>query len=210
MYKFGLYFSILIVLLFPGVTLAATTPNFPTCANPSGTLKADHQTGNHGVLGNTGLFSGSDKVFSLGEGNAMQCFCGVDGRAVQTNFWKISDLSDSERKVLESQGWQYISDGSLWGLDAGSYLGKNVGYACSGGSSDGGSSSSSSSGSSSSDSSGFTGASGSVAGISTFRGAVGEVLGLASTGSLQIILGLISLGIGFMISGILVGLARKK
>lgn len=159
-----------------GQALAVETDtSSSTCLNPLGTMKADYASGNHGIVGDTSVHTGHDTVYSLGAGNAMQCFCKDDGQGIQTDWKKAGELSGDQIKVLESQGWTYIPDGSAWGLDQGPYLAKNTSYNCkpSNNGGGGGSSSSSSSSSSSNSDSKVLGAS--------------AVLGLANTGNIVFI-----------------------
>ena len=104
---------------------------FTSCLTPTGQVIANYTDGNHGIPG-LGSKIGKDAVYALGNGNAMQCFCGTDGAGTQTNWKKISDLSEDEVKIHENQGWIYVPDGSAWGLDEGSYLAQNISYSCGG------------------------------------------------------------------------------
>lgn len=178
---------ILIVLsqtLTPAVK-AVDAPVFTSCVNPQGEVKANYESGTHGIAGRTGLYEGKDSVYRISENALTQCFCAVDGSGIQTNWWKIPALTESEIKVYESQGWIYIPNGSLWGLDNSPYLAKNSDYSCksNGGSGGSNSDSGSNSGSSSSNSSG------SNSGTSSSSGGIGQVLGLASTGNSVFLLG---------------------
>lgn len=162
---------------------AIDAPSFTSCVNPKGELKVNYETGTHGIAGQPGLFEGKDSVYKLSENSLTQCFCAVDGSGIQTNWWKLPQLSESEIKSLEAQGWIYIANGALWGLDNAPYMAKNSDFSCkssgeNGGSSDSGSSSSSNSGSSS----------GSSSSVSSDSAGIGQVLGLASTGNTVLVL----------------------
>lgn len=123
-----------IVLLFAvvGAVNAATPPDFPLCSNPQGTLKVSYDSGTHGIVGGTSG-TGSDTVYYTGEDTLMQCFCSTNGSGIQTNWWKISSLTQDEIDQLKKLGWTYIPSGANWGLDDSSYMAKNIDYTCGGG-----------------------------------------------------------------------------
>ena len=179
---------------------AFDVPSFTSCLNPQGDIKANYETGTHGIVGSGATFSGKDTVYTISDNALTQCFCAVDGNGIQTNWWKVSSLTDSEINVLKSQDWVYVANGALWGLEQVPYLALNSDYTCksSGGGGGGTGDSGSSSNGSSNASSG-----GSVAGVSA---GVGQVLGLASTGNSKFFYGVL------LISPIslLVGLFLKK
>jgi len=156
--------------------LAVTTPTFPTCANPQGTLVVSYSDGTHGIPGSPASYSGSDAVYRLSDTALSQCFCSVYGEGIQTNWWKASSLTDSDVAILKSEGWISIPDGSVWGLDPGPYMALNSNYICGG---IGG---------------------GEVLGLGTG----GDVLGLATTGNIATVytvfsLAFILLGVGILI-----------
>lgn len=183
---FVIFLVIFSLLINSGQALAYEIPTFTSCVNPQGDLKANYETGTHGIAGRPGLFEGKDTVYAVASNAITQCFCPTDGNGVQTNFWKIPALTQSEISVLEAQGWIYIPNGALWGLENAPYLAKNSDYSCksSGGSND---SSGSSGGSNGSGSSGSNSGAGSSS--LSVSGGVGQVLGLASTGNTIFVLG---------------------
>src|SRR6476469_7676231 len=96
-----LFISVVLSLMLFSVAGALSTaqavisiPSFPVCSNPTGSLLAQYNSGVHGIVGNTNQFSGSDSVFSLSDGNALQCFCGDNGAGIQTNWLKIGSVSE--------------------------------------------------------------------------------------------------------------------
>lgn len=188
-----------------GSAFAAEIPNFTTCVNPQGEVKANYETGTHGIAGKTGSFEGKDVVYKLSDNALTQCFCASDGSGIQTNWLKAEAFSEADIKVLESQGWIYIPNGALWGLNNSPYLAENSDFTCksSSGGNGGPGSNSGSSSSSSSSSSGNSG-SGGVLGAAT--SGVGQVLGLASTGNVVFLL-LVSISSGL---SLLSGLILKK
>jgi len=121
--------SFFLFLSEPTVVQAVTAPNFPSCPNPGGELKAEYNEGNHGIPGKLGDQTGSDAVYSSGENN-IQCFCSTDNQGVQTNWWKISSLSQSQIDELKNSGWIYIANGAVWGLDETPYMAFNSNYTC--------------------------------------------------------------------------------
>lgn len=192
----ALLVAISIFFVFPIITsavvYAATPPDFPNCVSPKGTVTSSYPSGSFGIAGSTGSFSGSDTVYKLSPDTLTQCFCSVDGAGTQTNWWKVSSLTNTEINELVAQGWIFVPDGSVWGLDQAPYLAKNANYSCKSGGGSGGSSG----GSSSSNG-------GSVQGAST-----GQVLGLASTGNIALATTLLVGGLVFLSTGLFV--AKKK
>src|SRR3989344_2848335 len=184
--------------------LAVTIPSFPSCLNIQGELIVSYTTGTHGIPGDSATYTGSDSVYKLTEDTLTQCFCSVNGDGIQTNWWKVSSLSDNEITDLKNQNWIFILNGSLWGLDDAPYMAKNSNFSCQTTSPTptptSSSSSSSSGSSSSSSSSSSSGSSGSVQAAST--GSVGQVLGLATTGNILTIYTLLIVGITFILLGI--------
>lgn len=148
------------------VVIAQTVPSFSSCTNPQGSVKADNPSGTHGIVGESGNYSGSDTVYRLSGDTLTQCFCSQNNQGIQTNWWKITSLSPGDIAVLEREGWIYVPNGKLWGLDEGAYLAKNAPYVCSGGR---------------------------VGGASATN--VGDVLGLATTGNMPLLLGLLAIGL---------------
>ena len=160
---------------------AVNTPDFPVCSAPLGTLKVQYNEGTHGVVGNSSEFKGKDTVYTINEGQTLQCLCTSDGQGIQTNWWKISSLNDSEIQVLKNSGWYYVPNGSLWGLDNAPYMAKNNEYECRGGSVGGGS----------------------VLGASNQ-----DILGLATTGDKALFYSFLGIGSMFLLLGFF--LLRKR
>jgi len=106
-------------------------PTFPACSNPQGTVKVSYDEGVHGIPGNPSDYSGSDEVRILSGNTLFQCFCSINGDGIQTNWWKVSSLSFDQVEYLLDQGWVYVPNGALWGLDEDPYLAHNSPYECS-------------------------------------------------------------------------------
>lgn len=181
----GLFVSIVFCWLHSAkIANAVFHPSFPSCLNPGKEPIVINSTGVHGVPGRTDAYNGEDKVYALGEGNHLQCLCTVNGSGIHTNWWKTSSLTEEEVNTLKADGWILVPDGSLWGLEKATYMAQNIDYSCNGNSNNNSSSGSSSSGSSNN-------SSGQVQGITT---RFGQVLGLATTGTLPAIASYFFLG----------------
>jgi hypothetical protein len=180
--KFVVFIATAFVLFAANIAnvFAVSAPEFPTCSNPSGSVKVEYQSGNHAIVGETSLRQGSDKVYSIENGNYMQCFCPEQGSGIQTNWWRLGQIDQKLIDSMKSQGWHYIPDGSDWGLTSDPYLAKNNDYSCNGGTGGG------------------TTSSGIGGGVSD------SVLGLAATGDNKNYIALISLGISFIAGGLLI------
>lgn len=180
----SLVFSLL--MLSPTQTKAqAVVPSFPACSNPQGTLKVSYENGIHGIVGNTSQFSGSDSVYIIDDISLIQCFCADDGQGIQTNWWKISSLTQDEIDSLKKLGWLFIPSGSVWGLDSSPYLAKNSDYDCNGVVNENNNSSS--------------GQDSSTAAAAEPK--TGSVLGLAATGNSSLIYSLLILGLASILLG---------
>jgi hypothetical protein len=170
------------------------TPEFNSCLTPNGSVVADYTDGTHGIIG-AGSKDGHDTVYSLENGNALQCLCATDGSGTQTNWLKISDLSEDQIKIYENQGWIYIPDGSAWGLSEGEYLAQNLAYSCGGGTS----TTQSSQGDGKTD--GRTDGRSDGRGSSIVQSAVGNA-GLASTGNIIFLLSVLGAGVFMTLFGV--------
>lgn len=129
-FLFILIFSLIIPTNVFAVSQNITKPNFPSCRTPQGELKVYYPEGVHGIPGNSSVFTGKDWVYILSEDTLTQCFCALDSSGIQTNWWKVSSLTIDEIDMLTSEGWIYVADGSLWGLDRAPYMAKNINYSC--------------------------------------------------------------------------------
>lgn len=156
------------MLFAPRSVFAIDTPDFPACANPQGTKIVDVGFGTHGIVGDQNTYTGADKVWLQDNGNLMQCFCSVTANGIQTNWWRVSSLTESELSILKADGWIYVPSGAPWGLSDSEYMAKNNGFSCVG--SYGG---------------GNSGSSNSL---------VGQVLGLAFTGNIAYVYAFLGAG----------------
>ncbi len=138
---FGILF-LLLGLLLPLTSLAVSelvVPNFPACTSPTGSLKISYDSGIHGIVGDTNTYVGSDQVYIVNDSQLSQCFCSSAGNGIQTDWWKVSSLSQSQIATLEKLGWIFVPSGSAWGLDDSPYMAKNFPYSCLTGGNGGGS-----------------------------------------------------------------------
>ncbi|MEK9200756.1 MAG: fibronectin type III domain-containing protein [Patescibacteria group bacterium] len=139
---FSFFLLALRAIFIPTPTLAIsqiTVPSFPGCPNPGGQLKATYETGNHGIPG-VGEFPGRDSVYTLSDTILVQCFCSPAGAGTQTNWWKVSSLTDDQVASLRAEGWIFIPTGADWGLEDLPYLAKNISFNCNSSSNGGGTS----------------------------------------------------------------------
>jgi hypothetical protein len=103
----------------------SATPNnfvFPSCQNFIGTPgdKAHYNFGMHQIVGGP-LLPGSDDVYTLENGNFLQCFCPVDGvTGIQTNWLRVPGYM---------QGWFY-EFGEGWNLGRYWYAAQNMPFSC--------------------------------------------------------------------------------
>ncbi|KKR30449.1 hypothetical protein A2715_04535 [Candidatus Woesebacteria bacterium RIFCSPHIGHO2_01_FULL_39_32] len=121
-----------ISLFAPNTVYATELPSFPFCSNPQGEIKVSYDSGTHGVVGSQTQYQGKDTVYFVGENNYLQCLCTDQGEGIQTGWLKLGNLSNNEIDELRNEGWQYVPDGTLWGLAGGDYLAKNSPYSCNG------------------------------------------------------------------------------
>jgi hypothetical protein len=184
-------FSAIFYFIVASPVYAISTPTFPSCVSPQGSIKVSYSSGTHGIVGSGETYTGTDAVYTLTQDTLTQCFCSSTGEGIQTNWWKASSLSESDIAVLKTLGWIYVPAGQLWGLEAAPYVAINTKYACLPGSS---------SNTTSGDRSRVTGdgtGGGEVLGVET-----GDVLGLAATGDLYIVYLSFVLGIGLTYLGL--------
>lgn len=192
---------------------AVEVPSFPLCSNPQGSIVANYDNGVHGVVGDSAQYTGRDTVYSVNETQLLQCLCTDNGQGIQTNWWKVSSLTEDQISILKSEGWILIPDGSAWGLSPSVYLARNSSFACNtsnnnGGGSGGGSGDGRSDGRT--DSLGClkndcsNQGRGQVLGIST------GVLGLATTGNYVFILGIFLAGLLLLSTGLLLRFRKGR
>ena len=124
---------VLIHIASPTQVFAVNTPAFSTCSAPTGEVIANYSEGIHGIVGETAEHKGSDVVYKMNEWQVLQCFCPKDaGQGIETVWWKYASLSDTDINTLQKEGWIFIPNGKLWGLDNAQYLAKNTRFECRG------------------------------------------------------------------------------
>jgi len=104
-----------------GATGDTTPPSFPACINQTGSGDIAHwDSGLHQIVG-AGLLEGQDDVYSLSDGNYLQCLIPPDKKVcIQTNWWRTDG---------ELAGW-FSVNGSQWNLGDFHYLAMNINYDC--------------------------------------------------------------------------------
>lgn len=173
--------------------VAITPPSFPSCTSPEGQVIAQYSSGTHGVPGSFVEHRGKDTVYKVSDDRLTQCLCTENVDGIQTNWWKISSITEADIATLKNLGWVFVPTGSVWGLEDTPYMAINSSFNC------GGATTTTSSGGGSG--SGGGGESPSVS---------GEVLGLATTGNIVRLYGLIALGSLSLILGLLLRKSKSK
>lgn len=119
------------IFTFASEVSASSEPSFPACVNPQGAIVANYASGTHGIVGNTSVYTGSDTVYMSSDVTYVQCFCPENsGEGIQTNWWKITDISQEEVDFYKNLGWIFVPNGTNWGLTNDPYLAKNTSYTC--------------------------------------------------------------------------------
>ncbi len=187
----SLYLSLL-VLANPvtHAQIRVTTPSFPSCSNPEGSVVATYNSGVHGIPGDLTTHTGKDTVYNLSADTLTQCFCSENADGIQTNWWKVSSLDFDEVEYLQNLGWIYIPNGADWGLKEAPYMAFNQSFSCKNNGDKKVNIVRNRNGNNDDHNEGGIGGIGEVLGAST----IGEVLGLASTGDSAAIAFLISTG----------------
>lgn len=109
---------------------AVDIPNFPSCYNPQGSVKSGYVEGTHWIPGESSLRTGRDIVYTVNDTQLLQCFCAPDNAGIQTNWWKVSSLTDDQVNELKNLGWIYIANGNDFGLEAAPYMAWNQNINC--------------------------------------------------------------------------------
>ena len=131
MFRKAVFTTTLGISLFLSAALPAyanAIPNFGSCLNPQWTKTQENYDGQHGVV-NVASYPGVDTIYES-NGYVLQCLCTDNGNGYQTNWIKISMLSNSQIDQLKAQGWIYVLNGQDWGLQKGPYLAQNSEYSC--------------------------------------------------------------------------------
>ncbi|MEK7576859.1 MAG: hypothetical protein AAB482_04175 [Patescibacteria group bacterium] len=111
----------------PRPTATVTSPAFPYCENlvPPGNHASNHG-GFHQIVGELGQRLGDDDVYSIPNGNFVQCYCNPQtGGGIQTNWWRTS--------LSNFMGWPFREWGGGaddWNLGDYWYLAQNRNYQC--------------------------------------------------------------------------------
>lgn len=135
-YLLASFASLVVLTLVTAANANVSPPDFPVCSSQSEDGdKAHYDFGLHQILG-AGLVEGSDDVYSLGDGNYLQCYCPVEGddglpaqSGIQTAWWRIGELTQEEIDKFIGEDWILVN-GLQWNLDDALYLGKNSDHSC--------------------------------------------------------------------------------
>ncbi|CAN5281674.1 hypothetical protein BH10PAT1_BH10PAT1_6570 [soil metagenome] len=131
---FGILAFFVAFLIIGNTVFAVDIPNFATCPNPNGSVIASYEDGDHGIVGDYSTHTGRDSVYQTTSTTDTQCYCpGNNYDGIQTDWWNVSGLSQQDITGLISNGWIFVPNGSVWGLEDAPYLAKNINFACSGG-----------------------------------------------------------------------------
>ena len=131
-FLFIIAITLIIAMLAQQARAEYAVPSFPACQTQTGTGDLAHYIdGKHQIAGGD-LVDGKDDVYSLGNGNALQCYCPdvSDQTGIQTNWLNVTNLSNEDKTKLQQQGWILESNGSDWGLENAPYLAQNSNYSC--------------------------------------------------------------------------------
>ena len=109
-------------------------PVFPNCEDKIFSQNGDrahYDAGTHGIPG-IGNMDGRDDVYTLPNGNFLQCFCPTEGNSgIQSNWWNVSELNQGEIDLNKANGWIFEQSGLGWNLLDDPYLVKNRSFSCS-------------------------------------------------------------------------------
>jgi hypothetical protein len=111
----------LIINIYSGKIYATQQiPSFPMCPLPGNGDKAHYDTGLHQIVGQN-LLEGKDDVYSLENGNYVQCFCNpINNQGIQTNWFRTNE---------DVPEW-YHENGIQWNLGDYRYSAQNIDYNC--------------------------------------------------------------------------------
>ncbi len=125
-----------LVINYGRLNIMAEDATFPTCESKIFSFsgdKAHYDSGVHGIIG-VGNLEGKDDVYSLPNGNFLQCFCPNNSlTGTQTNWWdtKTAGLSQDQINQYKSTGWMFEQSGNGWNLLDDPYLAQNRNFSCS-------------------------------------------------------------------------------
>ena len=120
--------------LFAGDVNRTEPPSFPTCESKIFSSNGDHDhtvNGNFYVIG-VGWRFGTDDVYTLSNGNYLQCYCPNDrSTGIQSDWWNAdnADLSDEDISFYKSHGW-FEEQGKDRNLPDNTFLVKNRDFSC--------------------------------------------------------------------------------
>lgn len=122
----------LFVFIATPVVASGSAFDFGSCINPQVTASQVNKGDRFGIVGTTKLYSGTDAIYNLSNGNVLQCLCQKNGKGIQTNWLRVGKMAKNDIEKYKNSGWTYIITGSTWGLKDEPYLAKNIEYTCKG------------------------------------------------------------------------------
>lgn len=121
------------ILTVSALTATGVKASFPSCSNPQGDLKVHYDSGQHGIVGESGTRSGVDDVYFVDSyDQLLQCFCGSEGEGIQTDWLYAGEIDLTQIENYINSGWILVANGADWGLIEGQYLARNSSYICGG------------------------------------------------------------------------------
>ncbi len=140
--SFIVVLAVLFLANYGNLNIFAEGSSFPTCESKIFTSSGDrahYDSGVHGIIG-VGNLTGKDDVYSLSNGDFMQCFCPTNGNSgptaaeagIQTNWLntEMAGLSETQINEFKSQGWMFEQSGLGWNLLDDPYLAENRNFSC--------------------------------------------------------------------------------
>jgi hypothetical protein len=112
-----------------------TPPTFPRCEDKLRVSRGDRlnkNSGRHPIPGKED-FEGRNDIYTLTEGNFVQCSCESNGsRGLQTNWWNIQGLPLGlvDIDAFERGGWVHVTNGANWNVLNNQYLAKTNDINC--------------------------------------------------------------------------------
>ena len=133
MKKIFYYFPIFAVMAFTAWLLLAAkvfaydAPVFPTCIDPQGSEIISQESTAFNPDGTRGV---GNVYYRISDDKIMQCYCDESANGSQTNWWKVSGLSQEELEYFQQEGWNYVQNGSNSGFEDAPYLVKSSSFNC--------------------------------------------------------------------------------
>ncbi|HSA83531.1 MAG TPA: hypothetical protein VLF20_01440 [Patescibacteria group bacterium] len=108
----SIVFLFVFLFAFIGSVSAIVFPDFGSCLNPRIAASQVNSGTNHGVVGSSTAYSGTDSIYRLSDGNVLQCLCQDNGDGIQTIWFRASSMTQEDSAYLLANGWIYVPTGS--------------------------------------------------------------------------------------------------